>query len=178
MQSKHPEPEVRLIESNKELEAVIALNLSKWGADYFGTEQEAERITREQYNDPKRHTLVAIIDGKVVGTAGLVEHDVYNIYHGVNIRDKNLGYCSRLIVREDFRKQGIAKKLLIARESLAAKLGFTDLFLVITETRESDLCRMHLAHGWKIDEERIIPGWGTCLILTKSLGAPRLTINL
>ena len=85
------ELEIRKIQSKEELDEVIALNLAEWGAKYFGTEEEAERLTREQYKDPARHTLIAVRDGKVIGTAGLVERDVYNVFEGVNIRDKNLG---------------------------------------------------------------------------------------
>ncbi len=169
------EVEIRKIQNSKELDEVIALNLAEWGAKYFGTEEEAERVTREQYNDPQRHTLIAVSNGKVIGTAGLVERDVYNVYQGINIRENNLGYCSRLVVHKDFRKQGIAKSLLIEREHLAAELGFTEIFLFIVENRDSDLCRMHLKHGWKIEEEKQVAGFGECLILAKSLPSLELT---
>lgn len=176
MFNKRKEIEVRKIQSNAELDEVIRLNLAEWGAKYFGTE-EAERVTRDQYKDPLRHTLIAVLDGTVIGTAGLVERDVYNVYNGLDIRKKNLGYCSRLVVHSDFRKQGIAKRLLIERENLAASLGFTNIFLLIVEKRDSDLCRMHIKNGWKVEEEKQIGGFGDCIILTKELPLLRLTAS-
>jgi GNAT superfamily N-acetyltransferase len=157
----------------QELDAVIQLNLLEWGAQYFGTEAEAIRITQKAYADPARHTLVTVLIDEdketVIGAASVVERDVYGVYPDKNIRAENLGYFSRLVIAEAYRGQGLGRQLLEEADRLADKLGFNELYLFMTEGRESNLYTFYMNKNWTETIEKELPGFGKCLVLTHAV---------
>jgi amino-acid N-acetyltransferase len=64
--------------------------------------------------------IVAIADAEVIGVAGLERYGSYGLLRSV-------------VIRHDFRSQGIAAKLLRRIESLGSLKGLTELYL-LTET--------------------------------------------
>jgi len=74
------------------------------------------------YSQPSYHTLVAVLNNKVVGMAGLC-HNLFYEYDSCYVR------IVAFIVDIDHRRKGIGEKLIHEAEKWAIKLGATHIML-------------------------------------------------
>ena len=103
--------------------------------------------------------LVAERDGRIVGTVQLQPAESENGAHR--------GEVAKLLVHPDWRRQGIARALMMALEAEALATGKT---LLVLDTREGDPSN-DLYHALGYREAGRIPGWAR-----DAAGTPSATI--
>ena len=117
-------------------------------APYYGPDGpgDAARDLRESCNREKLPiALVAIFGGEVVGTASLKSESVSTHKHLTP-------WLAALFVRPEFRRRGIAERLITAIENKAQELGFHSIYVGTGEgsgTPESSLRK----RGWEFIEK-------------------------
>ena len=91
---------------------------------------------------------VAVEDNKPIGIVSLKEYDLLSHKHLTP-------WLSALYVIPDFRKQGIAQKLIETVADYASSLGFQSLYL-FTDNRKNDyLIQYYSSRGWTTVEKTL-----------------------
>lgn len=128
---------------HKELIPILARWMhEEWGYLYpEHTIEIRERLVAERSNkDRIPLTLVAIEDGKPVGTVCLMAHDM-------DTRPELTPWLASLYVEKNHRRRGIGARLVAAIEAEAARLGVKQLYL-FTPDQENFYTRL----GWSVTE--------------------------
>jgi len=86
-------------------------------------------------------TVVALLAGKLVGSASLVEHDMES-------RQGLSPWISTVYVHPDYRRRGIGTRLVRHLEEEAKRLGFERLYLFTPDMRS-----FYETFGWTVLEE-------------------------
>lgn len=129
---------------HKELIPILARWMhEEWGYLYpEHTIEIRERLVAERSNkDRIPLTLVAIEDGKPVGTVCLMAHDM-------DTRPELTPWLASLYVEKNHRRRGIGARLVAAIEAEAARLGVKQLYL-FTPDQEKFYARL----GWSLREK-------------------------
>ena len=92
------------------------------------------RAYLEECDGEKAHFLVAETQGKIIGF-GLVYLDITKS----GKKKSHLPKLSDLYVVENYRRTGVATALIHARESLARKYGYTQIFISIDPTESAEM---------------------------------------
>lgn len=125
---------IRPIGEPRELDAALALRL-----EVFCDEQGVRREAEQDGLDATAHHIVALDDGKVVGTCRLIERDGSVI-------------VQRVAVRRDRRRRGIGLALLAEAERHAVASGASALEL----HAQTDSERLYLEAGYESYGERFL----------------------
>jgi len=141
-------PKVELLVDHPEaLSSLRELFEREW-APYYGPDGPGHATT-DLLESCNREELpiavVAILDGEVVGTAALKTESVSTHKHLAP-------WLAALIVRPEFRRRGIAERLIAAIEKKAQELGFHSIYVGTGEgsgTPESALRN----RGWEFVEK-------------------------
>jgi len=102
-------------------------------------------------NDPHYHCFIAVNeDKKIIGTVELSLKTTYNYL----TREKKYPYISNLAVTKNYRRQGVASKLLKECETLAKSWQFDSLSLhVLAENKTGQT--VYLQNGYTVKEVQI-----------------------
>jgi GNAT superfamily N-acetyltransferase len=118
------EPTIRLLAPSDSLEELTLLlnrayqRLAAMGFNYTAVDQTVE-TTRERIED--NDCYVAVIDGRIVGTALLIPHQLDTPAWA---NQPGVAYAGQLGVEPEFRHLGLGARLMDAIESRARELGF------------------------------------------------------
>ncbi len=84
----------------------------------------------EYYIKPSRNNFfIACVDGKIVATAGIRAYDKdYDLFKGIYSKEDTASIW-RLMVDEDYRRLGLARKLVGLIEDFARKNGYIQVYL-------------------------------------------------
>lgn len=130
----------------RKIEAQDCELVAKWIQDEFIegrlNYRETEREIRQRVESQALPcTLVAEIEGKVIGTASLLKNDFSE-------RENLKPWLAQVYVDPDFRKGGIASALCEAISKIAMKLGFKNLYL----QSKGDIT-WFIKQGWTVKED-------------------------
>jgi GNAT superfamily N-acetyltransferase len=90
---------------------------------------DIEGLDEYYMSPPKNNFFIALDDGKIVATAGIRAYDVdYDLFRGVYSKDDTASIW-RLMVDEEYRRYGIASKLVNILEEFAKKEGYKRVYL-------------------------------------------------
>lgn len=119
--------------------------LSRIHVDFFGryhlgmtVESRGEQLKGRLGTDIIPITIVAIDDGKAIGSASIIEHDLKT-----HLELKP--WVASVIVHPDYRRQGIGSRLMNRIDLIALQLGLGKLYL-FTPDQEA----FYTSLGWKV----------------------------
>jgi len=115
-----PALQIRLSKCDSDLEAVVSLMRE---LNYPTTINVMRERIEASENNPKLCTMVAELDGKVIGMVALNQVRSF-------ARNETATQVSALIVAKEHRGQGIGKRLIRSAEEWGKKQGCQTLFLV------------------------------------------------
>lgn len=100
----------------------------------------------------KSHMWVAELDKKIIGMVALVPLDDHEVSFGK--RRETVGRLRRMAVLPEFRRLGVARKLLDELLNYARKIGYEQVILLTTSAQQAAL-RFYPKHGFQLLSKRL-----------------------
>lgn len=114
-----------LKEDDSEYIEEISLYLAK---RWFTTPKKIkDKYINPSFKDDFPYVYIALVGNKLVGHGFLM---IEENLHGIS----NKPWITALYVKEEFRKQGIARKLIAIRENKCREMGFDEVYLDTAQT--------------------------------------------
>lgn len=123
------EKEGLVIRELKESDTEYIEEISRYLAErWFATpEKIKEEYLEPSFKDDLPFIIIALVNGKLAGHGFLIIEDGL---HGI----LNKPWITALYVKEEFRNQGIGRKLIEVRENKCREMGFDEVYLDTAQT--------------------------------------------
>lgn len=138
------------------VEAVMRTALEEVGAYFPDIEDEDgdTRVHEDYYRQPHGVLLVAVVDGEIIGTAGM-RAPADRIQNRLDITSERVGELKRMHVLPDWQGRGVGTQLLEAISAKAEAVGYEELVFTTSSLQQS-AHEFYDAHGFdRVDTESV-----------------------